>query len=97
MRPRQHTEAQIPETAQPGRESGGLAVPLMLIRSRHALLNRLLGREDRCLGLWVRRWRSTITHPLPFLSPITGSLRLKAWKPVMHPNPASHPFSTMGV
>ena len=36
VRPRQHTEVQIPDTDSPGRESGLRALLLMLIRSRRA-------------------------------------------------------------
>lgn len=83
----------------PGRESGRLATLLMLIRSRHALLNGLLRKEYKCLGLGFRAWCSAkITRPLPFLSPSTGSFRLKAYKQTMQPFPASPPPSpAMGV
>lgn len=96
VRPRQRTEVQIPETAQPRQGVGSPSCVLfMLIRSRHAgRAAPLLRREHKCLSLGLGAWCSTqITHSLLFLSPFTGCLRPETHEPIMHPNPASPPTS----
>lgn len=75
--------------SQPDQASSqSLAVLFVLIRSRHALVNRLLRSKYKCHSLGDRLKLSTQTtdhSSLPFS--ITGSLRLQTHKSAMHPFP----------
>lgn len=63
-----------------------------------AWLSSLCYREAGCSGEHRNGWSGTLPEvpPLPFLSRITGSLRVKTRTPIMHPNPAPPPFRHHG-
>lgn len=91
MRPRQHTEAQIPQTAQPSQGSGRPAILLTLMRN-WPLCWTSQGRNTNTWAWGLQSVLRQIYASPPHPAPITGSLRLQAHKSMMHPNPASHPF-----